>query len=126
LSSIGITEIFNESIKRWHPKFDLENVKTLEESELPKPPKDESIKCKTGQELLNIAKVIYSSRIQEAINKTVTVDLEITKTTVKTTKDFGENNAHKESLDNLSQDQQVLHKLKEKKESNYNALLEKV
>jgi hypothetical protein len=29
-------------------------------------------------------------------------------------------------LDNLSQDQQILHKLKEKKESNYNALLEKV
>jgi len=126
LSSIGITEIFNESIKRWHPRFDLENVKPLEESELPKPPKDESIKCKTGQELLNIAKVIYSSRIQEAINKTVTVDLEITNTTVKTTKDFNENKTHKESLDNLSQDQQILHKLKEKKESNYNALLEKV
>ena len=104
----------------------MENIKPIDESELPKPPKDESIKCKSGQELLNIAKVIYSSRIQEAINKTVTIDLEINKNLPKPTTVCSKVIIHKESAENLSQDQQVLNKLKEKKESNYNALLEKV
>lgn len=63
LESIGITNVAFDSIKRWHQKFDLEKVKEIDESELPKPPIDDSIKCKTGQELLNIAKDIYSSRV---------------------------------------------------------------
>jgi hypothetical protein len=67
LQSIGIANVASENVKRWHPKFDLDNVNEIEESELPKPPVDESIKCKSGQELLNIAKDIYSSRIQDAI-----------------------------------------------------------
>jgi hypothetical protein len=60
---MGITDVPIEKIKRWHQKFDLENLKEIEEAELPKPPIDDSIKCKTGQELLNIAKNIYSSRV---------------------------------------------------------------
>lgn len=63
LESIGIKDIPIENIKRWHQKFDLENLKEIEEAELPKPPTDESIKCKSGQELLSIAKDIYSSRV---------------------------------------------------------------
>ena len=63
LESIGITNVAFDSIKRWHQKFDLDKVKEIDESELPKPPIDDSIKCKTGQELLNIAKDIYSSRV---------------------------------------------------------------
>ena len=63
LISIGIKDVNVDEIKRWHQKFDLENLKEIEESELPKPPTDDSIKCKTGQELLSIAKTIYSSRV---------------------------------------------------------------
>ena len=100
-------------------------MKPVDESELPKPPKDESIRCKTGQELLNIAKVIYSSRIQEAINKTVTIDLDLCKTSPKHKKTSPIKRAQ-EPAENLTQDQQVINKLKEKKESSYNALLEKV
>jgi hypothetical protein len=66
LESIGIKDVPFEKIRRWHQKFDLENLKEIEEAELPKPPIDESIKCKTGQELLNIAKDIYSSRVSWA------------------------------------------------------------
>lgn len=64
LNSIGITDIPLENIKRWHQKFDLENLPEIGESELPKAPVDQSIKCKTGKELLNIAKDIYSSRVR--------------------------------------------------------------
>lgn len=63
MASIGIKDVGNEDIKRWHPKFDLENLAEIEQAELPKPPTDDSIKCKTGQELLNIARDIYSSRV---------------------------------------------------------------
>lgn len=63
MESIGIKDIQFDKIKRWHQKFDLENLKEVDESELPKPPNDDSVKCKTGQELLTIAKDIYSSRV---------------------------------------------------------------
>jgi chromatin licensing and DNA replication factor 1 len=132
LTSLGITEVSTDNVKRWHPKFNLESVQPIVESELPKPPKDESIKCKTGQELLNIAKVIYSSRIQDAINKSVTVNLDL-----KGCSDDAKKVPPKVSLpkaktptkksdENLTADQQVISKLKEKKESSYNALLEKI
>ena len=60
---MGIKDVPFDELKRWHPKFDLENVHEIEESELPKPPVDDSIKCKTGQELLSIAKDIKSARV---------------------------------------------------------------
>lgn len=62
LESIGLTNVNAKDIKRWHPKFDLESIQSIEEAELPKSPND-AIKCKTGQDLLNIAKDIYSSRV---------------------------------------------------------------
>lgn len=62
LESIGLTNIDSKEIKRWHPKFDLESLSHIEESELPKSP-NEAVKCKTGQDLLNIAKDVYSARV---------------------------------------------------------------
>ncbi len=62
LESIGITNINFKDIKRWHPKFEIESCPELEESELPRSPM-ESVKVKTGQDLLNIAKDVYSSRV---------------------------------------------------------------
>ena len=62
LESIGLSNIDSKEIKRWHPKFDLESLSPIEEAELPKSP-NEAVKCKTGQDLLNIAKDIYSSRV---------------------------------------------------------------
>lgn len=63
MESIGIKDFNSDELRRWHPKFDLENVKEVDEAELPKPPVDDSIKCKTGKELLDIARDIYSSRV---------------------------------------------------------------
>jgi chromatin licensing and DNA replication factor 1 len=63
LKSLGIKDVPFDELKRWHPKFDLENVREIEEADLPKPPIDDSIKCKTGQELLSIAKDIKSARV---------------------------------------------------------------
>ena len=123
LISIGIKDVNVDEIKRWHQKFDLENLKEIEESELPKPPTDDSIKCKTGQELLSIAKTIYSSRIQEAI-KTTVEPLE-TKVTVET-KAVTQTVTVSVSSEKLSTDDQKLNMLKDKKESTYNSLLEKI
>lgn len=122
LESIGITNIPVENIKRWHQKFDLENLKEIEEAELPKAPRDDSIKCKTGQELLSIAKDIYSSRIQEAIKNSVTPTNQEVKE-VKETKPKEENEGIEISL---SKDELASKKLKDKKEASYNALLEKI
>ncbi len=62
LESIGITNVDFREIKRWHPKFDIESCVEIEESDLPRSPM-ESVKVKTGQDLLNIAKDVYSSRV---------------------------------------------------------------
>ena len=64
LESIGLVNIDSKEIKRWHPKFDLESLSPVQESELPKSP-NESVKCKTGQDLLNIAKDVYSNRVSQ-------------------------------------------------------------
>jgi chromatin licensing and DNA replication factor 1 len=66
---LGITSVDAKDLKRWHPKFNLENCPDIEQSELPKPPND--LKCKTGQDLLGIAKEVYSNRIKNAINSVV-------------------------------------------------------
>ncbi len=63
MESIGVKDVPLENIRRWHQKFDLEGMKDIEAAELPLPPVDESIRCKTGQELLNIAKEIKSARV---------------------------------------------------------------
>ena len=63
LESIGLANVNVKEIKRWHPKFDLDKVDEITESDLPKPPNDQ-LKCKTGQDLLNIAKDIYSSKVK--------------------------------------------------------------
>lgn len=132
LESIGITNVEFKDIKRWHPKFDLESVQELSESELPKSP-HESIKAKTGQDLLNIAKDVYSSRIQEAIkehnkeavnNDKKTVNLEIAEgpklvNTITTVVESVKTPVVK------SADDKKLGELKEKKEKNYSSLLEK-
>ncbi|CAF0851365.1 unnamed protein product [Brachionus calyciflorus] len=131
LHSIGITDIPIDNIKRWHQKFDLENLTDLPESDLPKAPVDQSIKCKTGQELLNIARDIYSSRIQDAIKNSVIPNEE--KPEIKNTdskevvleKPSSQKESEKTTV-TLTADEKVLNKLKEKKESNYNALLEKI
>lgn len=116
LKSIGISDIPLENIKRWHQKFDLENLPEISESELPKAPVDQSIKCKTGKELLNIAKDIYSSRVQDAIKNTVVPNEE---------KPVAEKPSKEDDL-TLNPDQKVINKLKEKKETSYNALLDKI
>lgn len=141
LESIGITNVDFKDIKRWHPKFDLESCPEIETSELPKSP-NESIKAKTGQDLLNIAKDVYSSRIQEAIkdhnqetsNKQKLDDLEIVngpkllnnipeKKVASTDKGNDENTVPSTPK---SADDQKLSQLKDKKEKTYNALLEKI
>lgn len=131
LESIGITSVEFKDIKRWHPKFDLEKCPALEEGQLPKSP-NESIKVKTGQDLLNIAKDVYSSRIQEAIkehNREATVPLDIVNAVKplapKVTNVSKEITATAEVLSG-SVDQQKLTQLKEKKEKNYSTLLEKI
>lgn len=138
LESIGLTNVNAKDIKRWHPKFDLESIQSIEEAELPKSPND-AIKCKTGQDLLNIAKDIYSSRIKEAIKdhlsqseqekkeepikKVVeaTIELEIVDDSTKSSKKLNENKDVQVNLDD-----QVMLKLKEKKAQNYTSLLEKI
>lgn len=141
LESIGITNVDFKDIKRWHPKFDLESCPDIEASDLPNSP-NESIKAKTGQDLLNIAKDVYSSRIQEAIKdhnqETSSVkgldDLEVVngpkllnnmpeKKVAATEKVNDENTIPSEPK---SADDHKLSQLKDKKEKSYNALLEKI
>lgn len=129
LESIGITNVDFKDIKRWHPKFDLNSVEEIETSDLPKSP-NESIKAKTGQDLLNIAKDVYSSRIQEAIKEhskeeaaKKVDDLEI----VGGSKLNPESeNIPKENLTPQNVDDKKLSELKDKKEKSYNSLLEKI
>ena len=64
LESLGISNVDFKQIKRWHPKFDLDSVSEIESAELPKSPND-AVKVKTGQDLLNIAKSVYSSRVSD-------------------------------------------------------------
>jgi len=144
LESIGITNVEFKDIKRWHPKFDLESCcPDIEESELPKSP-NESVKVKTGQDLLNIAKDVYSSRIQDAIkehnkeaenNKLNGFEIEggpllVNKLTdVKAAPVEPVASVVKEIAQvekKLTKDEQVLKDLKQKKEKNYNSLLEKI
>lgn len=63
LETLGIKDVPVDKINKWHPNFDLENLEDIEASELPRPPTNESIKCKTGQELLSIAKNIHSAKV---------------------------------------------------------------
>ncbi len=137
LESIGITNVDFKEIKRWHPKFDLDSVQEIEESELPKSP-NEGVKVKTGQDLLNIAKNVYSSRIQEAIKdfvgneeasskKIANVELEIVEKTEKAKETTSISiKASEQTVEKLNLDDKVLAKLKEKKDQSYSALLEKV
>lgn len=131
LESIGITSVEFKDIKRWHPKFDLENCPALEEAQLPKSP-NESVKVKTGQDLLNIAKDVYSSRIQEAIkehNKEATTPLDIVgaaKPLAPKVTDVSKEITTTAEVLTGSVDQQKLTQLKDKKEKNYSALLEKI
>lgn len=131
LESIGITSVEFKDIKRWHPKFDLENVPALEQAELPKSP-NESVKVKTGQDLLNIAKDVYSSRIQEAIkehNKEATTPIEIVSDQaplVPKVTDVSKEIVATAEVVAGSVDDKKLSQLKEKKEKNYSSLLEKI
>lgn len=139
LESIGLVNIDSKEIKRWHPKFDLETLAAIQESELPKSP-NEAVKCKTGQDLLNIAKDVYSARIKEAIKDHLiqnepakkeepakkpvedTFELEIVDkpaAKMNVTSDI-------KSDAKVNVDSQVLLKLKEKKAQNYSSLLEKI
>jgi len=120
LESIGIKDVPIENIKRWHQKFDLENIKEIEEAELPKPPTDESIKCKSGQELLSIAKDIYSSRIKEAIQTTVQAEEPVKKEAVKAPEPVAKDPSE------MTPDELRMAKLKEKSQNNYSSLLEKI
>lgn len=154
MESIGITNVDFKDIKRWHPKFDLESVEEIVDAELPKCP-NESIKCKTGQDLLNIAKTVYSSRVSSAIypirfipieyiyNKCYILQIqeaikEHSKEAIDTKVDSLEivgpklNSAPvevpvtKENLKPLTADEKRLEELKNKKEKSYNSLLEKI
>lgn len=130
LESIGITNVDFKDIKRWHPKFDLETVEEIADAELPKCP-NESIKCKTGQDLLNIAKTVYSSRIQEAIKEhsKESIDTKVDNLEVvgpKLNSAPVEVPAIKENLKPLTADEKKLEDLKNKKEKSYNSLLEKI
>lgn len=124
LESIGITNVDFKDIKRWHPKFDIESCMEIEESDLPKSPM-ESVKVKTGQDLLNIAKDVYSSRIQEAIKEHSASEknIELTILPEKVKPVVAE--IQKPDVE-LSKDDKKLSELKEKKEKSYNALLEKI
>lgn len=146
LESIGINNVDFKDIKRWHPKFDLEGVESIIESELPKSP-NESIKVKTGKDLLNIAKDVYSSRIQEAIkdhaketNDKKLGNLEIVGEPVLIGK-LSEKEGTPKSLPTKKTtiskenstpsvkktvDEQKMEQLKEKKEKNFSSLLEKI
>jgi len=150
LESIGINNVEFKDIKRWHPKFDLEAVEPIVESELPKSP-NESIKVKTGQDLLNIAKDVYSSRIQEAIKVHAKEtsdkkldDLEIvggpkvlngkvSEKEVETPKSLPTkelkpilNKENSTPTVAKTLDEQKLDNLKNKKEKNFSSLLEKI
>lgn len=107
LESIGIEGVPFDNIKRWHQKFDLDSLGEIEEAELPKPPVDDSIKCKTGQELLNIAKEIKSARLEKAIKEGLIAEADVKKSDSMT---------KKETTDGSS----------EKKDTKYNALLERI
>jgi len=134
LESLGISNVDFKQIKRWHPKFDLDSVAEIESAELPKSPND-AVKVKTGQDLLNIAKSVYSSRIQEAIKeyvnndtsnqKSLSIELEITEK-LPLNKPPKEEVVKPAPPKPVTADDQVLIKLKEKKEQNYSALLEKI
>jgi len=138
LESIGLVNIDSKEIKRWHPKFDLESLSPIQESELPKSP-NESVKCKTGQDLLNIAKDVYSNRIKEAIKDHVVQNEPFKK--IEPIKNTDEDTFELEIVDKpalkmnastqlksdkITVDNQVLLKLKEKKAQNYSSLLEKI
>jgi chromatin licensing and DNA replication factor 1 len=128
LESIGITNVDFKDIKRWHPKFDIESCLSIEESELPKSP-NESIKVKTGQDLLNIAKEVYSSRIQDAIKEHTAlekkIDLEIVDSP-KAKLPMKTDPIVKTPKTPLTKDEKLMSDLKDKKEKTYNSLLEKI
>jgi hypothetical protein len=65
LKSIGVTNISSNSIKRWHPKFDLEEIEDIIAVELPQKPNE--LKLTTGEDLKKIAKEVYSVRVESAI-----------------------------------------------------------
>lgn len=111
LKSIGF-QIDTNEIKRWHPKFDLDSVPDIEASELPQPPNE--IKCKTAEDLISIAKEVYSVRVQSAINELL-VQQQSTSTQTQT--------QTKQILIETTTNQTSL---QAKQKASYNALLEKV
>jgi len=141
LMSIGIDSTVDlTNIRRWHQRFDLDKLPDITESELPRPPTDQAIKCMSGTALLNIAKEIKSSRIQTAIQESTKVadhakKLEDDKTTnkkkadesaeKKTTKEATTSTTTTTTTAATAKDA-VLDKLKEKKETKMSALLEKI
>ena len=134
LDSLGMDGLVDDGerrLKRWHPKFELDRAAEIEIAELPRPPSQDSVECKTGKELLNIAAAIYSSRIQEAIKATVEeLDAKVRADETDEVKVRAPSTAaaasKAEDSQNLTPDQLAQIKLKEKKESAHNALLERV
>ena len=106
LKKIGVS-VEQKEIKRWHPKFDLEELEDILVSELPQKPNE--VKLKSGEDLKKIAEEVYSTRVKNAIDA-VLQQQQQTQTQL---------------ADVLAQPKPDS-TLKEKQTSNYNSILERV
>ena len=111
LKSIGVT-VNPKDIKRYHPKFDLEEIDDIIAAELPQKPNE--VKLTTGEDLKNIAKEVYSVRVKSAIDAVLKEQEKLLEVVSNT------------QVTKASTSQSVGETLKEKQKSNYNALLEKI
>lgn len=107
LKSIGV-EVNEKEIKRWHAKFELDDLPDIDAEELPLPPNEVKLKC--GEDLKNIAKDVYSTRVKSAIENMVA------EKEIQTVAKPKETPVQKVAAGSLH----------EKRNSSYNALLEKI
>lgn len=58
-----------ESLKKWHPEFDIERVPDLENAEIPQPPDEE--KFSSGKDVLEKAKAMFNcnTRMEQALER---------------------------------------------------------
>ena len=106
LKSIGVSISLN-SIKKWHPKFNLDEVEDIIAAELPQKPN--TIKLITGEDIKKIAGDVHSVRVKSAVDAVLKQQEKIVEIVAKNNQIVPSNGT-----------------LKEKKEANDAALLARI
>ncbi|KAL0120997.1 hypothetical protein PUN28_008612 [Cardiocondyla obscurior] len=86
LETPNLMNVPREKIVRWHPEFDVESCKEIEQAELPQPPHIEKL---TAKDVLDKAKSLFNcgTRMEKALQRLAEANLNSKSTTSSSTQD---------------------------------------